>query len=455
MEDEKDFLSPRTPPPINIGDLGAAGLPQGMDTSDNSGGKGKRRHRRANKGRKRKQKSSLLISNDDGSQLNIPPKQSKMINLRPTNNPLINAPKNSTQFIIDDHENSNLFWNFEGPLMGDGEGSNEEVLARPVSVEPAGTQSRERYSPDDESFWTRYSERDFENVYETAHQEEIFGWERERIVREIASMEVRQKQLIEMLAAVDPVVYLEKLQQELLSLQEVNRELKLVNISEKLHRQERMEREGRLEDSDSDSRLPDSTSQEGETREDEEELEEAGCASGCCLKNPCDETCDRPDLADVEEESEDEPGTKEEEAGSKEILVEENGVERTRAEVSGSEVDPKVGESVDEPEGEWTVSKEDREQESKVSDPSAEEMAGESVSIGDPKVVSTDAMASPEKAFKEESTVGRESAGMSQGEVSDVHDAEEKKPSSVGQEGVITFEVSENCAEASSVSDTV
>ena len=220
-------------------------------------------------------------------------------------------------------------------------------------------------------------------------------------------------------------------------------------------RQERMEREGRLEDSDSDSRLPDSTSQEGETREDEEELEEAGCASGCCLKNPCDETCDRPDLADVEEESEDEPGTKEEETGSKEILVEENGVERTRAEVSGSEVDPKVGESVDEPEGEWTVSKEDREQESKVSDPSAEEMAGESVSIGDPKVVSTDAMASPEKAFKEESTVGRESAGMSQGEVSDVHDAEEKKPSSVGQEGVITFEVSENCAEASSVSDTV
>jgi len=460
MEDEKDFLSPRTPPPINIGDLGAAGLPQGMDTSDNSGGKGKRRHRRANKGRKRKQKSSLLISNDDGSQLNIPPKQSKMIHLRPTNNPLINAPKNSTQFIIDDHENSNLFWNFEGPLMGDGEGGNEEVLARPVSAAPAGTQSRERYSPDDESFWTRYSERDFENVYETAHQEEIFGWERERIVREIASMEVRQKQLIEMLAAVDPVVYLEKLQQELLSLQEVNRELKLVNISEKLHRQERMEREGRLEDSDSDSRLPDSTSQEGETREDEEELEEAGCASGCCLKNPCDETCDRPDLADVEEESEDEPGAREEEgaeegaeeAGSKETLVEESGVEHTRAEVSGSKVDPKAGESVDEPEGEGTGSKEVRGQESKVSGPSAEEMLGESVSIGDPKEASTDAMASPEKAFTEESTVGRESAGMSQGEVSDVHDDEDKKPSSVEQEGVIT---SENCAEASSVSDTV
>ena len=42
--------------------------------------------------------------------------QSKVIQLRPTNNPLINAPRNSTQFIIDDHENSNLFWNFDAQV---------------------------------------------------------------------------------------------------------------------------------------------------------------------------------------------------------------------------------------------------------------------------------------------------------------------------------------------------
>jgi hypothetical protein len=39
--------------------------------------------------------------------------QRSAVNLRPTNNPLINAPKNSTQFIIDDHEESNLFWKFD------------------------------------------------------------------------------------------------------------------------------------------------------------------------------------------------------------------------------------------------------------------------------------------------------------------------------------------------------
>jgi len=456
MEDDKDFLSPRTPPPINIGDLSSEGLPQGIDTSDNSGGKGKRRHRRANKGRKRKQKSSLLISNEDGSQLNIPPKQSKMINLRPTNNPLINAPKNSTQFIIDDHENSNLFWNFEGPLqMGDEEGGNEEVVARPIAAAPPGTQQRERYSPDDESFWTRYSERDFENVYETAHQEEIFGWERERIVREIASMEVRQKQLIEMLAAVDPVVYLEKLQQELLSLQEVNRELKLVNISEKLHRQERMEREGRLEDSDSDSRLPDSTSQEGETREEDEELEEAGCASGCCLKNPCDETCDRQDLADVEEESgdegTDEPGSKEEEGaedgraeatGSEETLVEEESVKHDRAKEIASKEDPLDEGSVDSGEN-MTVPEEDPKEESKVTGQKAEGIGGESGSIVSLKEVSKD-VASLKRVFTEENTVCSDSSGLSKGD-----DMVAVKSSSEEQEGTEPIEkkseVSENC----------
>ena len=58
-----------------------------------------------------------MITNEDGTDFtgSSAVKQSK-INLRPTNNPLLNAPKNSTQFIIDDHENSNLFWNFEaGP----------------------------------------------------------------------------------------------------------------------------------------------------------------------------------------------------------------------------------------------------------------------------------------------------------------------------------------------------
>jgi len=325
-----DFLSPGTPPSRNIGDedvsagikiseleAGLEGLERleannGEDGVNISAGKAKRRHRRA-KGRKRKHKWSLMITNEDGTdfsssgagggphQTPTPPpvKQTKLITLRPTN-PLLNAPRNSTQFIIDDHENSNLFWNFEAQPAPIDQQQRGLVLAGAggASVRP-GLDS-ERYSPDDESFWTQYSERDFEDVYETAHQEEILGWEKERIVREIATMERRQKQLIELLAAVDPIVYLEKLQGELLSLQEVNRQLKLVNIAEKLHRQERLERGEQDDSSDSDSRLPDSTSQEAERpgvrpntkqddNNDDDEDDKGGCASGCCLAEPCED----------------------------------------------------------------------------------------------------------------------------------------------------------------------
>jgi len=299
MECKEEFLSPRTPPARNIGDDDDVERhdelePNAEDSLSNSAGKGRRRHRRA-KGRKRKQKSSLMITNDDGSEFNgsLPMKQSK-IALRPTN-PLLNAPRNSTQFIIDDHENSNLFWNFEVQRPLDlGEGVHR---AHDHDVYPGqyiGAAENERYSPDDECFWEAYSERDFEEVYETAHQEDVNSWDKERIVREIAVMEKRQKHLIEMLATIDPIVYLEKLQAELLSLQEVNRELKLVNIAEKLHRQERLERGERDDSSDSDSRLPDSTSQEGERlhRRRLDSDDKGGCSSGCCLKDSCDESCE-------------------------------------------------------------------------------------------------------------------------------------------------------------------
>jgi len=325
-----DFLSPGTPPSRNIGDedvsagikigefeAGLDGLERleannGEDGVNISAGKAKRRHRRA-KGRKRKHKWSLMITNEDGTDFSSsgagggphqtpaqpPVKQTKLITLRPTN-PLLNAPRNSTQFIIDDHENSNLFWNFEAQPAPIDQQQRGLVLAGAGGGSGRPGMDSERYSPDDESFWTQYSERDFEDVYETAHQEEILGWEKERIVREIATMERRQKQLIELLAAVDPIVYLEKLQGELLSLQEVNRQLKLVNIAEKLHRQERLERGEQDDSSDSDSRLPDSTSQEAERpglrpnakqddNNDDDEDDKGGCASGCCLAEPCED----------------------------------------------------------------------------------------------------------------------------------------------------------------------
>jgi hypothetical protein len=56
--------------------------------------------------------------------------QRSAVNLRPTNNPLINAPKNSTQFIIDDHEDSNLFWKFDAQPPR----NRDEGLAAPMGA---------------------------------------------------------------------------------------------------------------------------------------------------------------------------------------------------------------------------------------------------------------------------------------------------------------------------------
>ena len=295
--------SPGTPPHDGAG--GQDGREEGLQRS-----RGKKRHRRA-KGKKKKQKTNnLMITNDDGTNStagasSLP--QQKKVYLRPSNNPLLKAPKNSTQFIIDDHENSNLFWNFNlqrsealtdckvmvgNELESGGEESNDGCLR----VDEEVRSDADKVSPDDDSFWTAYSERDFESVYESAHQEEIYSWNRARILEEIAVLEKKQKKLIEMLSQIDPLIYLEKLQKELVALQEQNRQLKILNLAEREDRQRR----GRLS-SNSSSRMPDSTTEmEGEEGKDtnndvsdteddsEDDSASGGCSSGCCLAQPCD-----------------------------------------------------------------------------------------------------------------------------------------------------------------------
>eukprot|EP00095_Tigriopus_kingsejongensis_P006129 maker-scaffold98_size375582-snap-gene-2.33 protein:Tk06129 transcript:maker-scaffold98_size375582-snap-gene-2.33-mRNA-1 annotation:"hypothetical protein DAPPUDRAFT_227990" len=148
-------------------------------------------------------------------------KKKRPVYLRPTNGPLLNAPRNSTQFIINDHEN-------EIGLGGEG-GECEPLGAaapRTRSLSDAARERRENISPDDDTFWVDYSERDFQSVYETAHQEEVAEWDRKKLCDEIATLERRQKELIAILARVDPEIYLQKLQSELTSLQEANRRLR-------------------------------------------------------------------------------------------------------------------------------------------------------------------------------------------------------------------------------------
>merc|ERR1712180_325048 len=228
------------------------------------------------------------------------------------------APKNSTQFIIDDHENSQHFMSFQDQ---DGGEVSEDEVNRLSSIEE---REAERVMGKDQGdflrpFPKRYSEKDFDTVYENAHQEQVYSWERTKIMEEIAVLELKQKRLISMLSQIDPAVYLQKLQQELVALQETNRRLKLTNIAE------RLERNQRGGSRTSSPRLPDSTSGElqspgttsatnssssssSSSDDDDDDLESdvnlGGCSSGCCLASPRPR-CDVADLRDVEEEEKD------------------------------------------------------------------------------------------------------------------------------------------------------
>ena len=57
-----------------------------------------------------------------------------------------------------------------------------------------GLSDSDRFSPDVDNFWAAYSERDFESVYETAHQEEI-GYEGFGIAEIRRSLEMRLQPL--------------------------------------------------------------------------------------------------------------------------------------------------------------------------------------------------------------------------------------------------------------------
>jgi len=291
------------------------------------------------KGKKKKQKTSLMITNDDGTDsttqhLEGPPGAApprKKVYLRPSNNPLLRAPKNSTQFIIDDHENSQHFLSFQRGEGDQEELSEEEINNRLNSVEEREAEKRVVGGKDGD-FWidpfrNAYSEKDFDTVYENAHQEQVYSWERTKIMEEIAILELKQKRLITMLSQIDPVIYLQKLQQELSALQETNRRLKLTNIAERLERNQRggsRTSSPRLPDSTSgelrsrdstsmsDSSSSSSSSSSGDEDNDEEsEVNIGGCSSGCCLASPR-RRCDVANLNDVEEEhEEDEKATKE------------------------------------------------------------------------------------------------------------------------------------------------
>jgi len=245
----------------------------------------RRHHRRANKrGRRHRPRDRSPLTNQPPhhhpinhpaiSQQN-PQRPPKNLVLRPTKGPLLNAPKNSTQFIIDDHETSpfledssssspkkyktrsrqasasssrrvSISSSSESPQRSP-EKATFAATSTPVTPQVTSTSSHATSSKennekdcqatpgnyvgndDDYTLFAEFSERDFQSVYESAHQEEVADWDRHRLIEEITNLEKRQKELINVLAKVDPKMYAQRLEAQLQALQEKNRVLRSSN----------------------------------------------------------------------------------------------------------------------------------------------------------------------------------------------------------------------------------
>ncbi|XP_037068302.1 protein HEXIM2-like [Pollicipes pollicipes] len=132
--------------------------------------------------------------------------------LRPLEVP--RAPLNSTSFIIDDHENSAFYIDFD-------------AVARrtPNGPSDGGSQleSSTADDEDEEEAAYQFSMKDFENVYRHAREEELSQLERPELVECVRSLETRVRELEAQLTLYDPEVWVTNLQNQLLHLQEENR----------------------------------------------------------------------------------------------------------------------------------------------------------------------------------------------------------------------------------------
>lgn len=153
---------------------------------------------------------SLLGSLTPNHVGNHPPQPS----LRPVIVP--KAPENSTQFLIDDHEDSTQFLNFE------------DSYKSPAWCGPMD--DADAYFPTDcdddkDAFSHMYYMRDFESEYQSAREEVLLDWSREMLFDEIQKLEQKAQSLEELLNMRDPYKYLSSLQEKLIHLQEENRRL--------------------------------------------------------------------------------------------------------------------------------------------------------------------------------------------------------------------------------------
>ncbi|KAK3860342.1 hypothetical protein Pcinc_033599 [Petrolisthes cinctipes] len=190
--------------------------------------------------------------------------------LRPVGSQVPRAPENSTQFIMDDHENSTLFVNFdnfstphweqEPPVSGAEEDTGNAT--------PTHALTRD---------WFPFNAADFETAYQSAREDRLMAGSTSDLRTAIIALEARAAVLTDALSA-SPSRLVSTLQAQLLQLQEENALLR-----QHLARRQRKRRPSRQSSSSSST---DSDSESDSTN-----------SSSDCSESDCDTCAARRTLA--------------------------------------------------------------------------------------------------------------------------------------------------------------
>lgn len=151
--------------------------------------------------------------------------------IRPVNVPM--APLNSTQFIMDDHDDCRFYMSFETPNpYGETDSHLDKQsgdIIEPIGEDAAYIDIDYQYESPQDFDNSAYYDKEFELSYKNNRFEELMRLSRSELIKKLQTLESRSKELSEDLVKENPSPVLEKLQAELLDLQEKNTYLKECN----------------------------------------------------------------------------------------------------------------------------------------------------------------------------------------------------------------------------------
>lgn len=151
--------------------------------------------------------------------------------IRPVNVP--KAPENSTQFIMDDHNDCRFYMSFEtpNPYLADPPHPDGEVgdIIEPVGEDAAYRDIDYQYESPQDFDNSAYYDREFELSYKNNRFDELMRLSRAELISAMQGSEIRLKELTDAMVKENPSPILEKLQAELLELQEKHSYLKECN----------------------------------------------------------------------------------------------------------------------------------------------------------------------------------------------------------------------------------